>query len=277
MSRMPGDSVSESELFDEYLDRWDLIAEGVPLHTMSSVLLAVARGTTPAMLKIALEPEEQRGNRLMPWWNGHGAAPVFAQEGNALLMARAVSSRSLHEMAGKGEDEEATCILCRVAAQLHCRQAPPPDELVSLTDWFAPLTGNGEAGTPLLDLAAATARSLLEDQREVVVLHGDIHHGNVLDFGGLGWLAIDPKGLSGERTFDLVNILRNPMAELALAPGRLARHASIIAAEAKVDRVRLLQWLLAFSGLSAVWLSEDGEEPDLDLAIARLIQAELGA
>jgi streptomycin 6-kinase len=273
---MPGDSVSESELFGEYLDRWDLVAEGVPLRTMSSALLAVARGTTPAMLKIALEPEEQRGNRLMPWWNGRGAAPVLAQEGNVLLMARAVGSRALPEMAGEGEDEEVTRILCRAAARLHSGQAPPPDELVSLTDWFAPLTRSGETGTSLLDLAAATARSLVEDQRESVVLHGDIHHGNVLDFGGLGWLAIDPKGLFGERTFDLVNILRNPRPELALAPGRLARHASIIALEAKVDRVRLLRWLLAFSGLSAAWLLEDGEDPEPDLAIADLVTAELG-
>lgn len=33
----------------------------------------------------------------------------------------------------------------------------------------------------------------------MVTLHGDLHHGNVLDFGASGWLAIDPKGLKGER------------------------------------------------------------------------------
>jgi streptomycin 6-kinase len=40
---------------------------------------------------------------------------------------------------------------------------------------------------------------LLTTQREKVVLHGDMHHGNVLNFGSRGWLAIDPKGLIGER------------------------------------------------------------------------------
>lgn len=44
----------------------------------------------------------------------------------------------------------------------------------------------------------------------MAVLHGDLHHGNVLDFGPLGWLAIDPKGLHGESGFDYANILSNP-------------------------------------------------------------------
>lgn len=262
-------------MFDEYLERWGLVADGMPFRTTSSDLLAVSHGAIPAMLKLARELEEQRGNRLMAWWEGCGAAPVLAQEGIALLMKRAVGSRSLHAMASGGEDDEASRILCRVVEHLHSRQGPAPDELVPLADWFAPLTEPSLRREPALDLAAAVARSLLEDQREVVVLHGDLHHGNVLDFGELGWLAIDPKGLVGERTFDLVNMLRNPTSELVLAPGRLARQASIVAAEAKVDRTRLLRWLLAFSGLSAIWLSEDQDDGDLDLAMIGLVAAEL--
>jgi streptomycin 6-kinase len=48
-----------------------------------------------------------------------------------------------------------------------------------------------------------TARELSANLSEVVVLHGDIHRGNVLDFGHRGWLASDPKGLVGERYCDL--------------------------------------------------------------------------
>ena len=263
-------------MFDEYLERWDLVADGGPVRTMSSDLLPVRCGAKPAMLKVAREPEEQRGNRLMAWWNGRGAAPVLAQEGDALLMERAGAPLSLQAMATGGDDDEATRILCRVAARLHSAPGLPPCEIISLEEWFAPLTQHSGRGEPALDASAAAARALLLDQTEVAVLHGDLHHGNVLDFGELGWLAIDPKGLVGERTFDLVNMLRNPTPELALAPGRLAREASIVAGEAKVDRTRLLQWLLAFSGLSAAWAAEDGEDSDLDLAVVRLVCAELG-
>ena len=82
--------------------------------------------------------------------------------------------------------------------------------MIPLSRWFGALWPMAERHGSLLAEAAATAKDLLADQRDVVVLHGDIHHGNVLDFGPRGWLAIDPKGLIGERTFDFVNILRNP-------------------------------------------------------------------
>lgn len=263
-------------MFDTYLERWELVADGVSLRTVSSDLLPVLRGAMPAMLKVAREPEERRGNRLMAWWDGRGAAPVLAHKGDALLMERATSSLSLHAMATCDDDDEATQILCRVTTGLHSVQGSPPRELVSLAEWFAPLTANGDRRESWLDLAAATARALLQEQNEVVALHGDIHHGNVLDFGDRGWLAIDPKGLVGERAFDFVNMLRNPTPEVSLAPGRLARQAATIAAEAKVDRTRLLRWLLAFCGLSAEWLMEEDDSPDLDFAIARLAAAELG-
>lgn len=229
------------------------------------------------MLKVAKEAEEQRGNRLMAWWDGGGSAPVLAHDDRALRMARTLSERSLTRMALAGDDDGATRILGQVATHLQSRRDWPPFELVDLAEWFAPLTSaTGGQGGGWLDLAAATARDLLQDQRELVVLHGDIHHGNVLDFGEMGWLAIDPKGLIGERTFDFANILRNPEPDLAAAPGRLAHQASVIANEEKLDRLRLLQWVLAFAGLSAVWLIEDGDKPDLDVAVAGIVAEELG-
>ena len=108
------------------------------------------------------------------------------------------------------------------------------------------------------------------------MLHGDIHHGNILDFGPQGWLAIDPKHLIGERAFDFVNILRNPDAQVALAPGRFSRQVTVVADAAGLDRARLLKWTLAFTGLSAAWILGDGNQPELDLAVAELAAAELG-
>jgi streptomycin 6-kinase len=37
----------------------------------------------------------------------------------------------------------------------------------------------------------------------------------------------------------------------------------------------LLQWTLAFTGLSAAWILGDGDEPDLDLAVGELAAMEL--
>ncbi len=106
--------------------------------------------------------------------------------------------------------------------------------------------------------------------QDPVVLHGDIHHGNVLDFGPRGWLAIDPKGLYGERVFDYANIFCNPDEEAALIPGWFERRIERVARVAEFGRRRLLQWILAWSGLSAAWILETGEMPDIDTEIGRL-------
>jgi streptomycin 6-kinase len=110
----------------------------------------------------------------------------------------------------------------------------------------------------------------------VCVLHGDLHHGNVLDFAERGWLAIDLKGLAGERGFDFANIFCNPDVAVATAPGRLKRQASVVAEAARLDRARLLRWILAYAGLSAAWTIGESGDPKLALSIAEMA-AEIAA
>jgi streptomycin 6-kinase len=261
---------------DDYLARWRLTPDGTPLTTRTSILLPVRHDGMPAMLKIATEAEELRGVQLMVWWQGEGAARVLAHDGDALLMERAMGEGSLVQRARNDRDDETSRLICDVAARLHApRDRPAPQFLVPLTRWFAELEPAAGRYGGLLNLAASTARELLETSQDIVVLHGDIHHGNILDFGSRGWLAIDPKGLVGERGFDFVNLLRNPDAQIALAPGRFSRQVTVIAEAAGLDRVRLLKWTLAFTGLSAAWILADGNTPELDLAVAELALAEL--
>jgi streptomycin 6-kinase len=210
------------------------------------------------------------GARLMAWWDGEGAAPVLAHEGAALLMLRATGDGSLEDMARGGRDDEATRILCTAATRLHLPRARPLPPLVPLAQWFQALLARNDAPASLLGHSAATARELLAAPRDMAVLHGDMHHGNVLDFGPKGWLAIDPKGLYGERGFDYANILSNPDRASALAPGRFARRIETIAEVSGIAQRRLLQWVLAWSGLSAVWSVQDGEDPGAAMAVAQL-------
>ena len=256
-----------------HLARWDLVPDGEPIETPSSLLLAVRHNGVPAMLKIAREDEERRGGALMAWWDGDGAAKVLARHGEALLLERATGARSLTEMVVTGRDDEASRILCDVALRLHAPRSGPPPELVPLARWFEALAPAARTHGGLLARAHSAAQALLADPRDVVALHGDIHHGNVLDGGDRGWLAIDPKGLIGERTFDFVNILRNPDAAVALAPGRFDRQVALLAVAASVERRRLLDWTLAFAGLSAAWHLAEGTPADLDFAVAALAAA----
>lgn len=268
---------SVSCMFEEFLQRWGLAPDGDPVSTHSSRLLPVRWRGQAAMLKIALEPEEKSGHLLMEWWDGDGAARVHVRHGDALLMERALGGRSLSCMAAGGEDSAATRILCAAIARLHVPRDEAPPALVDLKNWFRALWSAADAHGGLLLLAADHAHALLAYPHTPVVLHGDIHHDNVLDFGERGWLAIDPKGLQGERAFDYANLFCNPEQFPLLATDRFTRRLDVVLEASGLERRRLLQWIVAWSGLSAAWWMEDGVAPALDFEVMRRALAALEA
>jgi streptomycin 6-kinase len=264
------------------MGRWVLRPDGQPFvnryhGAVSSRLAPVVHRGAPAMLKIAGGEEERLGAALMAWFAGDGAARVLEKEGPAILLERASGPRSLAAMARSGEDDEATGILVRTLARLHApRPALPPESLVPLPVWFRALAPAAQRHGGVLTAARATAEALLAEPREVRPLHGDLHHDNVLDAGARGWLAIDPKGLIGERGFDFANIACNPDIATAAAPGVLVRRARIIAAEGGLELERYLRWVLAYAGLSAAWTLGEGWDATPALTIAGLAARELG-
>ena len=167
---------------------------------------------------------------------------------------------------GREDDEKATRIICETATLLHApRITAPPASLISLDTWFAPLKPGAARRGGILTTSAEFADRLLASQQDITPLHGDLHHDNVLDGERRGWLAIDPKGLIGERTFDFVNILRNPQNFFGDDPARLSLQIDIITHVAGLDRTRLLEWTVAFCGLSAVWMLDSANPSERDL------------
>ena len=244
--------------FQTWFDRWELALDGEPFTSVISHLAPVRYHSAAAMLKVTQAPEEIAGGALMEWWGGVGAAKVLAREGEGLLMERATGPGSLAVMARDGRDDEACQIMCAVGAGLHrARTTTAPDTLVPLQRWFQALWPTAKAQGGLFARSAEAARRLLDDPRELSVLHGDLHHGNVLDFADRGWLAIDPKGLFGDRGYDHANMLCNPDVETALEPGRFERRLAVVSQAAGIDQVRLASWVLAYAGLSASWTLMD--------------------
>jgi streptomycin 6-kinase len=271
-------------MFDAYLSRWGLTPDGDPILTRAAHLLPVRHQGQAAMLRITILEEAKGGDVLLRWWEGRGAARVLAVDGDALLLERAEGARSLAEYARNGRDDEATQIICDVVAELHAPRAKPLPDLISLDQWFAALwpaaaTHGGVGGGVLLH-SAKVARSLLDEPRDVGVLHGDIHHDNILDFGLRGWLAIDPNRLIGERGFDYANLfcnpdLSDPSPPVAIRAERFLRRLDIVVERAGIERQRLLAWILAWAGLSAAWFLGDGESAEIDFRVAEMAAAEL--
>lgn len=266
-----------------FVELWGLLPDAPLRTTHSSWVLPVRHEGAPAMLKVARTPDERSGYRLMTWWNGQGAARIFASSTDALLMERAADGADdLARMAWSGRDENACRILCDTVARLHAPRPGPLPELHPLERWFQPLFQLATEQAALAP-AADIARQLIAAPRAVGPLHGDLHHENVLDFGERGWLAIDPHGLLGEQAFDYANIFTNPdlsdpSRPLATTPGRLEARLGVVIEATGIEAGRLLRWIVAWTGLSAAWFIEDGDDEGaaIDLTINAMARRLLG-
>jgi streptomycin 6-kinase len=276
-----------TNVFSPWLTRWTLEPAGEPIETHASHLLPVLKNGQPAMLKLPDVEDERLGYLPLEYWNGDGAARLLArsENGEAMLIDRATGTRSLAAMARSGAagDDEATIILCDAIAALQKPRGPAPLGLIPLEVWFKDLFPMAQERGGILACSAATANELLPTQREIVPLHADLHHDNVLDFEARGWLAIDPKCVIGDRAFEYTILfcdpdLADPEPPVATLPGRFEQRLEIVLAKSGLERERLLKWILAWCGLSTAWFLED-ENPlaEINLAVAERAIAALDA
>lgn len=250
-----------------YLTEWDLANPQLLTQTLTSHIYTVTHGSETAILKLlsASEKEEQRGAAALHHFDGRGAVRLLRYDEGAQLIEYAAGDE-LVTLVKRGEDENATRIIAQVIRQLHSvpQENTRLDTLLGLDRWFERLFDKAEADRQagiesIYVRSASTAERLLAHPRDVRVLHGDIHHYNIRQ-SSRGWLAFDPKGLFGERTYDCANTLCNPvMPELVHNETRLLTNAAILAETLKIDLSRVLAFTYAYACLNASqWLPRIG-------------------
>jgi streptomycin 6-kinase len=96
---------------------------------------------------------------------------------------------------------------------------------------------------------------------DAILLHGDLHHYNILSAQRQPWLALDPKGLAGEPAYDIAQMLLNPMdIDAELHRQLIPRRIDQLASELGLDRQRLIQLGMTHAVLSGWWSYEDHGE-----------------
>lgn len=255
-----GDSKSDVNRLSRYLQAWALSSSILVARTRTSDVYAVTRGSDALILKLLspLGREEGRGATALRYFDGHGAVRLVRDDEGAQLMEYA-AGEELATLVERGEDERATRVIAQVIAEMHgVPQDSPYDGLMPLNQWFGALFAKAREDRPargesIYVRGAALAERLLADQRDVRALHGDVQHYNIRH-SPRGWLAFDPKGLVGERTYDCANALCNPARpDLVHDETRLLTSAAIFADALALDPWRVLAFTYAWSCLNASW------------------------
>ena len=211
--------------------------------------------------------------------------------GLARAIRRAIESGGgvITPLSRLADDEQATSIAAHVMRQIW-QPVPPEHSFPTVARWALGLArlrqqfggATGPFPARLVEQAESLFAELIGSMAEPVLLHGDLHHDNILTAERQPrqtrrplWLALDPKGLVGEPAYEVGALLRNPAPWLLdqPQPGRiLARRVDQLAEELGFDRARLRSWGLAQAVLSAWWSFEDhGHGWEWSLTCAELL------
>jgi streptomycin 6-kinase len=253
----------------EVADDWELtVGTAYPLsyHWVAAVTRADG---SPAVLKLGVPAGHLTVEaETLGIFAGHGAVRLLAFDParGALLLERADPGTPAATLATPPTDVAAPAALIEVGNRLH---RPVPDGCSlphsrELAASFRAHLSRFPGDDPLPRRLVRRAVDLLDDlcasSPGDVVLHGDLHHDNMLRATREPWLAIDPHGYVGDPAFECGPMLYNPdpprrdNALLALVPARIEQFADGPATPVE----RVVAWGFVMGVLSEVWTASSG-------------------
>lgn len=260
--------------------RWGLQIAERPFPNLSYnfVIPAGTRTGIAVVLKCGVpNPELSHEMAALAHYGGRGCVRLLEAdpEQGVMVLERLRPGTPLSQWPN---DEKATHIAAEVMAKLWC--APPAGQpFPTVADWgkgFQRLrqTFQGATGPfpePIVVQAEQIFATLTATMSTPVLLHGDLHHDNILAAGRQPWLAIDPKGLVGEPAYETGALLRNPgwLFEAPHPHQTLTRRVELLTSALGIDPGRIIAWGVAQAVLSGWWSYEDhgyGWQPSLKLA-----------
>jgi len=213
-------------------------------------------------------------------YNGSGSVRLLDADPSqgALLLERILPGNNLLTIQ---DDQESTRIAARVMKKIW-KPAPPDITFPTMASWcqgFQRYKNNYTENKPipadLIREGANLAENLLATSQKQFLLHGDLHHKNLLLGEINNWIAIDPKGVVGEAAFEVGALLLNPIPELIHRPDLIKvqeQRLKILEESLSIDQKRLASWSFVRTVLSAIWSLEDGEDWSYGIQMAAVLR-----
>ena len=236
------------------------LSDLTPVNNMTFNYVASGyQNDKPIILKIGMNSKAlTKESFCLKAFAKHAVAEVIADDTNMIIMQRAVPGSTL-KTHFPGNDIDATKILCASIKELHKASIPESHNFSHLSELFKTLDQKLDIPDEILTKAKHLRDKLVSTTKKEVLLHGDLHHDNILKNGD-SWLVIDPKGFIGDPAFEPAAYLCNPIPELLQEnqPREIIENRiNICSAELDIDSKRISGWLYAKSVLCWAWRLED--------------------
>ena len=245
-----------------------------PVSNMSFNYVAMGyRNAQPIILKLGLNSKALTNEVLcLKAFSQHGGAEVLASADRMIIMEQAISGVSIKEYF-PNKDDDAIKILCATINNLHCATIPKNHHFHSVQFLLKTLDNNLDIPTEILTKAQHLRDNLLATTDKTVLLHGDLHHDNILKHGD-NWLVIDPKGFIGDPAFDTCAFISNPSPQLLAQTScqQIIHHRIRLCAQLlAIPAQRIRDWHYVKVVLCWAWCLEDNLKPDYFAHLIKII------
>lgn len=259
------------KIIKEYEQKWQIKVFPPFNLTYNYVAPAQTIAGKDVVLKISFPENEEFLSEVaaLKFFNGEAAIKILNEdlEHGVALLEKAEPGKRVRDIV---PETKAISIVSEVLKKLHrtidkSLTFPFP----KISDWAkafdrykAVYQKSGPVPKWMFDKAEGIFKEFVRDKKEQVLLHGDLHIDNILS-SERGWLVIDPKGLIGEREFELGAYLRNPIYDYPKGSDYQKLEAQRIiqfADELNFEKERLLNWAFACAVISILWFLEDMNE-----------------
>jgi streptomycin 6-kinase len=269
--------------------KWGL-SVGFPSSSISLNYLEFTTTTAgePVALKVGVPHSELYTEmEALTLYGGRRAVRLLDADRDlgALLLQRLQPGTMLWEL---GDNVRETKIAASIVRELHV-PAPTTHNMPAFARWVKrafhlTCTEWDPDNRMPRDLLNKAERAFAEIERtaaRTVVLHGDLHHENILYDERAGWTAIDPKGVIGPPVLEVGRFLQNRLPGLLSSDGSPERREALVRERVGILSVELgyTPEAIAASGLvdcvlSHCWSFEDealDDEWPLGIELGRLL------
>lgn len=266
------------QIIEELSASWSLEVENsFPNLSYNYVAPCVCEGSIEAVLKIGLpeeKPEIFNEADFLRVSNGAGTVKflMFDKKHRAILLEKLSPGKHLKEIFC-GNEPQAIKIAIDVMRKLW-RKPIANSEFRRLEDWFEGFDRAENTDFPQEYVRKAQGFFCELNSSQKRLIHGDLHHENILSTTREPFLAIDPKGIIGDTGYEISVFLNNHLWWLASKPnlGEKLNDAVRQFSEAfAIEPQDLRKWAYAQMVLSAWWtFEENGKNWKTDLALAQI-------
>lgn len=236
-----------------------------PFPNLSYNYVGIARKENEQELVLKLGvPSEEFNNEIeaLRHFQGEGAVTLLDSDPDYgfLLLEYIKPGMSLAHLEN---EEKATTAIGQTMKKLW-KPVPAQHKFPSIEKWANGLQNlrlhfdddTGPFPKDLVEKAEGLFPQLIRTISKPLLLHGDLHHDNVLCMRADRWLAIDPKGVIGEAEYETIAYLRNHLFNKINPKKILANRIQQLAEELQLDKERIIAWGLSHCILSSWWYFE---------------------